>query len=65
MNDYVENTIHTLPQKLKRTDMSIKPDGNNLFENGNDNPLGKSPAGYFHMMVANALFLSKRAKPDI
>ena len=40
IDDYVENMIQPFPQKLKSTYMEIKKAGNNLFENGNGNPLG-------------------------
>ena len=65
MNDYVEKMIQILPQKLKSTEMAITPAGNNIFENGNGNPLAKPQSEYFHMMVDKALFLSKRARPNI
>ena len=44
--------------------MEITPAGNNLFRNGNDNPLRKSKAEDFHTMAVNDMFLSKRARPN-
>ena len=41
-NDYAEKMIQNFPHKLKSAGMVIKPAGNNLFGNGNGNPLGKS-----------------------
>ena len=60
MDDYVENFINNFPHKLKSTYINITLAGNNLFDNGNCTLLGKSKYEYFHMMVAKALFLSKR-----
>ena len=41
MDDYAKKMIQTFLKKLKSTDMAITPAGNNLFRNGNDNPLRK------------------------
>ena len=65
IDDCVEKMIQTFPQKLRSTDVSIMPSGNNLFENGNGEPLGKLQSRGFHTMVAKSLVLSKRARPDI
>ena len=65
MDDYLDKTIQNFPQKLKSTDMEIMPAGNNLFENGNGNPLGKSQAEDFYTMVVKDLFLSNRGRADI
>ena len=51
MDNYVEKMVHTFPQKLKIISMAITPDRNDLFENDNGKPLGKSQAQYFHPMV--------------
>ena len=59
MDDYTENIIQAFSQKLKSTDMAITPAGDNIFENGNGNPLAKSQAEDFHTMVVKALFYQK------
>ena len=52
MDNYVEeNMMRNFPHKLNSTDMAIMPAGNNLFNNVNGKPLGKSQAQYFHPMV--------------
>ena len=45
--------------------MAITLSGNNLSENGNFKPLGKSQAEDFHTMVAKDLFLSNIVRNNI
>ena len=65
MDDYVDKKIHIFQHKLKITDMAIMPAGNNIFDNGNGEPLSKSQPEDFHLMFVKSLFLSKRARPDV
>ena len=65
MDDYVEKMIEEFPVKLKSTDTAMSPASNSLFEIGNSKLLAKDRANIFHTFVAKALFLSKRARPDI
>ena len=65
MEKYVESMINEFPEELKNTDTVMSPSTSDLFQHNNSNPLSKSKAEIFHTMVAKALFLSKRAWPDI
>ena len=51
--------------EFKTEDTALTPAGNDLFEIGKGNKLDKKGAECFHQTVARALFISKRARPDI
>jgi hypothetical protein len=65
MIEYVENMPKDFPGKLKSTDTAIMPASNGLFDEGQGKKLDQERADAYHMMVTKALFLCKRARPDI
>ena len=65
MTKYVENMIEDFPEKIKTTDTAITPASDGLFNEGQGKKLDQGRADAYHTMVAKALFLCKRARPDI
>jgi hypothetical protein len=65
MIKYVEGRLEDFPEKIKSTDTVDTPASDGLFNEGQGNKLNKEHADAYHMMVAKALFLCKRARPDI
>ena len=63
MADYVVNMINDFPEKLS---LSNYPWNDNLFKvDESSRKLSKENREIFHTFVAKALFLCKRARPDI
>ena len=65
MTTYVEKMIKEFPVKLKNTDTALSPAGDDLFVNKDSKKLDKTRAEQFHTWTAKALFVTKRARPDI
>jgi hypothetical protein len=66
MTKYVESMLEDFPEKLKSTDTAVTPASNGLFNKGpQGRKLNEEHADAYHTMVAKALFLCKRARPDI
>jgi hypothetical protein len=65
MTKYVESMLEVFPEKLKSTDTAVTPKSDDLFNEGQGKKLNKERADAYHTMVAKALFLCKRARPDI
>jgi len=65
MVDYVDSMLESLPDDMGG--IAATPAGDHLFEVNNDNPtkLDEKTAQLFHHLVAKALFLCKRARPDL
>jgi hypothetical protein len=65
MVDYVQSMVEFFPEALEKPKVA-SPWTENLFSvNPNSPRLDKKKAELFHTMVAKALFLSKRGRPDI
>jgi hypothetical protein len=65
MTKYVESLLEVFPEKLKSTDAAATPASNGLFNEGQGKKINKERADAYHTMVAKALFICKRARPDI
>jgi hypothetical protein len=65
MIEYVENMLKDFPEKIKSTDTAITPASDGLFNEGQGKKLNQERTDAYHTMVAKALFLCKRARPDI
>jgi hypothetical protein len=65
MIKYVENMLRDFWEKLKETDISKTPAGDVLFNKGQGKKLPVERVEGYHMVVAKALFLCKRARPGI
>ena len=65
MCDYVSNMLVDCLMDLGVKDTSPTPALDNLFETGQSAPLDRVQAELFHTIVAKALFLCKRGRPDI
>ena len=65
MKQYVQNMLDTFPIKFKDGDAVNTPAADNLFKVDGSKPLEKNQAELFHTTVAKALFLCKRARPDV
>jgi hypothetical protein len=64
MSDYIKGILDELPEDMNG--VSATPAANHLFEvNCNPSPLDTKLADFFHHVVAQLLFLCKRARPDI
>ena len=65
MYDYIEQILGEAELSISNGP-SITPAGSNLFKvNNNAEKLSKDKADQFHRSVAQLLFLSKRARPDL
>jgi hypothetical protein len=62
---YVASMLEVFPEKLKSTDTAVTPASDALFNEGQGKKLNEERADAYHTMVAKALFLCKRARPDI
>jgi hypothetical protein len=65
MTKYVEGMLEDFLVKLKSTDTAVTPASDGLFNKGQGKKLNEEHADAYHRMVAKALFLCKRARPDI
>ena len=65
MTKYVEGMLEDFPEKIKSTDTAVTPASDGLFNHGQGKMLNEDRADAYHTMVAKALFLCKRARPDI
>jgi hypothetical protein len=65
MTEYVESMLEVFPEKIKSTDIAVTPASDGLFNEGQGKKLNEERADAYHTMVAKALFLCKRARPDI
>jgi hypothetical protein len=65
MTEYIASMLEVFPEKLKSTDTAVTPASNGLFNEGQGKKLNEERADAYHTMVAKALFLCKRARPDI
>jgi hypothetical protein len=65
MTEYVESMLEVFPEKIKSTDTAVTPAIDGLFNEGQGKKLNEEPADAYHTMVTKALFLCKRARPDI
>ena len=65
MIQYVQNMLDTFPIKFKDGDAVNTPAADNLFKVDGSKPLEKNQAELLHTTVAKALFLCKRARPDV
>jgi hypothetical protein len=65
MIEYVANMLEDFPEKIKSSDIAITPACDGVFNKGQGKKLNQEQADAYHTMVAKALFLCKRARPDI
>jgi hypothetical protein len=65
MTEYVESMLEVFPEKIKTTDTAVTPASDGLFNEGQGKKLNEERADAYHTMIAKALFLCKRARPDI
>jgi hypothetical protein len=65
MIEYVENMLQDFPEKINSTDTAVTPASDGLFNEGQGKKLSQERADAYHMMVAKALFVCKRAMPDM
>jgi hypothetical protein len=65
MTEYVESMLEVFPEKIKSTNTAVTPASDGLFNEGQGKKLNEECADAYHTMVAKALFLCKRARPDI
>jgi hypothetical protein len=65
ITEYVASMLEVFPEKLKSTDTVVTPASDGLFNEVQGNKLNEECADAYHTMVAKALFLCKRARPDI
>jgi hypothetical protein len=65
MTEYVESMLEVFPEKIKSTDTAVTPVSDGLFNEGEGKKLNEERADAYHTMVAKALFLCKRARPEI
>jgi hypothetical protein len=65
MIEYVSEMLKHFPQTFKENEVATTPASNALFNEGQGRKLHQERADMYHTMVAKALFLCKRARPDI
>jgi hypothetical protein len=65
MTEYVASMLEAFPEKLKSTDTAVTPASDGLLNKGQGNKVNQEHTDAYHTMVATALFLCKRARPDI
>ena len=64
MKDYIENILKEMPDDM--AGVAPTPAANHLFDVNTDAPkLNEAKKEFFHHVVAQLLFLCKRARPDI
>ena len=64
MVDYVKEMVSEFPEELKKI-RSAYPANGHLFDTNKGSKLDDLRADIFHAVVAKALFLTMRARPDI
>ena len=65
MIEYVSEMLKHFPQTFKENEVATTPASDALFNEGQGRKLHQERADMYHTMVAKALFLCKRARPDI
>jgi hypothetical protein len=65
MTTYGASLLEVFPEKLKSTDTAVTPASDGLFNEGQGKKLNQECADAYYTMVAKALFLCKRGRPDI
>jgi hypothetical protein len=65
MIDYMESMVDDFSTKFKPNETAPTPAPEDLFAEGEGEPLEKQRAEEFHTFVAKGLFACKRARPDI
>ena len=65
MSDYEIGMIEDFPIELKPKDVATTPATDDLFNEGTSDALSPEQAELFHTFVAKALFMCKRARPDV
>ena len=65
MVKYVQGMLDEFAIQFKKNEVAITPASDGLFNRGQGGNLPQERAEHFHTMVAKALFLCKRARPDI
>jgi hypothetical protein len=65
MIDYMEAMVDDFSAKFKPNETAPSPAPENLFAEGEGNPLEKERSEEYHTFVAKGLFACKRARPDI
>jgi len=65
MIDYVKEMLREFPVKFNKNSIVTSPAGVDLFSPDNSKKLDEKERETFHRMTAKALFLCKRARPDI
>ena len=63
--DYVKNLIEEFPVKMSKCDVARTPASDQAFSEGRNVKLDPSRKEIFHTTTARALYVSKRARPDI
>jgi hypothetical protein len=65
MKEYVQAMLDDFSIKFQKNEKAITPASENLFQEVKDDILSKEMAEEYHTFVAKALFLCKRARPDL
>jgi hypothetical protein len=65
MIEYVSEMLKHFPQTFKENEVATTNASDTLFNEGQGRKLHQERADMYHTMVAKALFLCKRARPDI
>ena len=65
MTDYVDAMLEDFSVKLKPNETAATPATDDLFSQGDSQPLSRQQAEEFYTFVAKILFLCKRARPDL
>jgi hypothetical protein len=65
MIEYVSEMLKHFPQTFKGNKVATTPASDALFNEGQGRKLHQERADMYHTMVAKALFLCKRVRPDI
>jgi hypothetical protein len=65
MKEYVQAMLDDFSVKFQKNEKAITPASENLFQEVKDDILSKEMAEEYHTFVAKALFLCKRARPDL
>ena len=65
MIDYVQNMLRDFPLKFRKKEGTNNPAKADMFSEDKSKKLDEKEREIFHTTVAKALFISKRARPDI
>ena len=65
MVDYVKNMLEEFPIKFKDNETAVNPAAADMFESEDGNYLETKERELFHRTTVKALFLCKRARPDV